>query len=157
MTQQFLVQRKQKARVELYIDWENGIVDHEAVRFSEASNARKHRHCDCKMCTCTVSSQHDLFKIHSQLGSGLSNDPDVCLVSVVHRVGVRICRSQSVVNGEDRNEQLCRPLPRVALVARWVLTYEAAPVKVNDRSFNRHCWLWHFTRIEVNMLQFVRA
>lgn len=69
------------------------------------------------MATCRVASQNDLLRVDAELGFTLSNDPNIGLVTVIDRVGIGVFWRKAVVDAEDRNIQLARPLSGVVLVS----------------------------------------
>lgn len=86
------------------------------IWLSKASQACEHSDCHCDVAACGISSKNYVIKIHSELLLGLCNNPDVCLITIIDWIGVRVFRSESVVNAKDRNVKTYCPLPGVHLV-----------------------------------------
>lgn len=113
------VDRDQHGREEaVRVDAEDWVVAKDGVGCTEAAQGCQHGNSDGQVATRRVAGEDDVLEVHAELLLGLCDDPDVRLIAVVHRVREGVLRRESVVDTEDRNADVDRPLARVALVGR---------------------------------------
>lgn len=95
-----------------------------------------------------------MLKLKAKLILSLRHYPHVRLVAVIHGVGVRVSRRQSIINAKQRHIYFICPLSGVALVAGRVLANEAAAMEMNDAFCDRSGWFRANFGLEVNMSEF---
>ena len=99
------------------------------------------------MSACRVTCKYNVLKIHSKLVSGLCYDPNVSLIAIIHRVGIRVFGCKSVVDAENWNAYIYWPLSGITLVSCWVLAAESASVEMHDCISDLRWILWLFKHL----------
>ena len=84
------------------------------------------------MAASRVSTYHYFIDVHAKLCTCLRHDPDICLISIINEVRIRILWCQPVVNAENRNiELVCYPTGDILRMSR-VHCDETSAVVVDD-------------------------
>ena len=88
------------------------------------------------MATGRITSKNYMLNVHSQLLFRLSHYPNISLVAVIERIGIRVSWSISIINTKNWHINFIRPLSCVVLVSCTILTHESSTMEVNDNSID---------------------